>query len=193
MKNILCLSMILLFSTVNYGHFSSNKKSGENLTAQSFESKRVSRTSTITLDAPLERVFPLFGPIKEKEWADGWNPEIVYSTTNLVEEHMVFKTKSHSHGESSYTWMITKYMPEQSLIEYTVFTTERLWNITIQCSENTNSQKTDAEITYTYTGLTESGNAINEKALQHMYSKDLKNWEVPINHYLKTGKKLKHH
>ena len=40
---------------------------------------------------------------------------------------MVFKTKSHGHGEPDYTWIVTKYTPEQSLIEYTVLTMERLW------------------------------------------------------------------
>jgi hypothetical protein len=41
--------------------------------------KRISRSSTITLNAPLEKVFPLFGPIKEMEWAEGWQPEIMYT------------------------------------------------------------------------------------------------------------------
>ena len=174
-------------------YFTGRTNSEDDLTSLNFESERISRTSIITLNAPLDKVFPLFGPIKEKEWADGWSPEIVYSKTNLLEEHMVFKTKSHGHGETHYTWIVTKYAPEQSFIEYTVFTSERLWCITIKCSENTNIQTTDAEITYTYTGLTEKGNAINEKALQSMYSKDLKDWEETINYYLKTGKKQKHH
>ena len=184
MKRILFLSIILLSIAID---------SEGNLISQNFESKRISRTSIITLNAPLKKVFPLFGPIKEKEWADGWSPEIVYSNTNLLEEHMVFKIESHGHGETDYTWIVTKYMPEQSLIEYTVFTMERFWFITIKCSKNNDNLKTDAEITYTYTGLTEKGNAINEKALQHMYSRDLKDWEEAINYYLKTGKKLKHH
>ncbi|MFQ6084428.1 MAG: hypothetical protein ACE5WD_13880 [Candidatus Aminicenantia bacterium] len=163
------------------------------MVSSNFKSKRISRTGIITLNAPLKRVFPLFGPIKEKEWAEGWNPEIVYSTSNQIEEHMVFKTRLHNHKEQDYTWVVTKYMPEQSLVEYTVFTTERLWCITIRCSENTTNQTTEAEITYTYTGLTERGNEMNEKALHRMYSKDLKDWEEAINYYLETGKKLNHH
>ncbi len=186
MNKVLVFSIILILST-SCGHFSSRDIS------DNFVSKRLAKTSTITLKAPLEKVFPLFGPIKEKEWADGWNPKIIYSTTNIVDEHMVFRIKSHAHGESSYMWMVTKYLPHQSLIEYTVFTEERVWNITVQCHENTNTQMTDAEITYTFTGLTETGNAINEKALEHMYSKDLKDWEEAINYYLKTGKVLRQH
>jgi hypothetical protein len=36
------------------------------------------------------------------------------------------------------------------------------------------------------------GNAINEKALQVMYTHDLKDWEDAINHYLETGEKQEH-
>lgn len=44
-----------------------------------FESARISRTSTITLNGPLGEVFPLFGPVREKEWAAGWEPRVLYS------------------------------------------------------------------------------------------------------------------
>lgn len=164
------------------------------MTALLFTSQRISRTSTITLDAPLREVFPLFGPIREKEWATGWVPQILYSTSELVEERMVFKTQSHhGHGEPDYIWTISKYLPDQALIEYTVFTPERLWWITIQCSEDKPDHTMRAEITYTYTGLTNLGNSINERALQAMYAHDLKDWEEAINHYLKTGERREHH
>lgn len=164
------------------------------MTSSSFTSRRKSRTSIITLNAPLREVFPLFGPIREREWAAGWDPQILYSTTGLVEEHMVFKTPSHhGHGEPDYIWTVSKYLPDQALIEYTVFTPERLWWITIRCWEDIPNQITKAEITYTYIGLTNKGNAINEKALQLMYARDLRDWEEAINYYLKTGKRLEHH
>ena len=189
---LLVICFVVLYSSCDY--FTNRENMEDDVVSSSFKPKRISRTSIITLNAPLMKVFPLFGPIKEKEWADGWNLEVVYSDANDIEEHMVFKTKSsHDHGEPNYVWTVSKYLPEQSLIEYSVFTTERLWYITIKCNENTTDQTTKAEITYTYTGLTEKGNTINEKALQAMYSRDLKDWEEAINFYLKTGEILKHH
>lgn len=158
-----------------------------------FKSKRISRTSDITLNAPPREVFPLFGPIREKEWAAGWDPQIIFSSSELVEEHMVFQTPSHhGHGESGYTWTVSKYDQTQGLIEYTVFSSERIWWITIQCSEEILDQSTRAEITYTYVGLTGLGNAINEKAMQVMFAHDLRDWEAAINHYLETGERFEH-
>ena len=128
------------------------------------------------------------------DWAAGWNPQIIYSTTNTVEEHMVLKTPSHhGHNESEYIWIVSKFLPAQALIEYTVHTSERVWWITIQCRADLPDKTTKAEITYTFSGLTEIGNAINEKALRSMFIQDLKDWEAAINYYLETGNKLGHH
>ena len=154
-----------------------------------FKSERISRTSSITLNASLNRVFPLFGPIKEMEWAAGWEPKVIYSTTDM-EERMVFQTRSPHGPEPVFTWSVSKYQPDQAFIEYTVFTSERLWWITIQCREDNEREKTTAEITYTYTGLTEQGNVHNANALAAMYRHDLKDWEEAINHYLTTGERL---
>jgi hypothetical protein len=160
-----------------------------------FTSKRITRTSLITLKAPIAKIFPLFNPVREKEWAAGWEPQFLVELTQAqdVEEHMVFRTPSvHGHDEIDYIWTISKYMPDQALIEYTVFTAERLWWITIQCRDDRVNRTTNAEITYTFTGLTDKGNAINEKALQVMFAHDLKDWEKAINHYLMTGERLLH-
>ena len=161
--------------------------------ASEFRSKRISRSATITLQTPLSEGFPLFGPIREKDWASGWDPQILYPTNDLVEERMVFKTQHpHGHAESDFTWIVSRYLPEQTLIEYLVFTSERLWWITIQCREGIADRTTEADITYTYTGLTSMGNEINEKALQFMFAHNLQDWEVAINHYIQTGKKVEH-
>ncbi len=163
------------------------------MNAAQFKAKRISRTSYIQLNGSLDKVFPLFGAIREKEWADGWDPRIVYSTTNLLEEHMVFQTTTEYPGEEAdKTWVVSKYVPEQAYIEYTVFTSLRVYWITIQCRENPGTRTTRADVTYIFTGLTEPGNALIEKALESMFVYDLKDWEKAINYYLETGKILKH-
>ena len=164
------------------------------MTVSHFASKRISRTSLITLKAPIAKVFPLFTPEKEKEWAAGWEPQFLTASTKYIEERMVFRTQSqHGHDEIDYIWTISKYLPDQAFIEYTVFTPERMWWITIQCRDDIPNHTTSAEITYTFVGLTDKGNAINEKALQLMYAYDLKDWEEAINNYLMTGDGLAHH
>ena len=155
-----------------------------------FKSERISQCASIDLQAPIEKVFPLFGPILEKVWAEGWDPEIIYSTSELVEEHMIFRTKSPHASEGLYTWVITKFDSDQHLIEYSVSTMNRIWFITVQCEAL--DSKTKATICYTYTGLTPEGNSMNKQALKKMYAHELKDWQEAINYYLEHGKQLKH-
>jgi hypothetical protein len=152
-------------------------------------SDRISDASTIILNDRIEKVFPLFGPIREKDWADGWNPEIIYSDTELVEQHMIFKTKSSNDVEKSFLWTITTYDPAQYEIEYTVSTENRIWFIRVKCAEV--GEKTEAKISYTYTGLNEIGDQLNAAALKKMYTNRLKDWEDSLNYYLSTGNTLR--
>ena len=155
-----------------------------------FEAERITRSSEITLNGKLEQVFPLFGPKKERDWAPGWAPHIIYLKGILIEEHMVFTTQSHHGHEPDSTWIVSKFDPEACYVEYTVFAPERLWLIQIRCRETENGAKTVAKVTYTYTGLTDSGNHKNKIALETMFKHDLKDWEEQINHFLATGKQI---
>jgi hypothetical protein len=151
-----------------------------------FRSKRIARTSTITLKDTPESIFPLFGPVREKDWAPGWEPQIVYSDSAWIEEHMVFTARSHHGHEPDSTWTVSRYAPGEALVEYTVVAPERLWRITIQCRPGDGPRATLAEITYTFTGLTERGNELDEAAMSRMFQRDLKDWEEQINRHLEA-------
>jgi hypothetical protein len=153
--------------------------------------ERISCNATIQLNAPIEIVFPLFGPVEEKKWAYGWNPEIIYSKNKSAEQHMIFRTKGRNEGESFYTWIISNHDPNQYLIEYTVSTSNRVWFITVSCAEK--DKQTVASITYTFTNLTDEGREFNRTALDKMYAEELKDWERAINYYLATGEVLVEH
>jgi hypothetical protein len=154
-----------------------------------FEPTRISKTASIELNGPIEKVFPLFGPIREKEWAHGWEPEIVFGESD-AEEHMIFKTRSGFADEKQYTWILSKLDQKNYLVEYTVSSTDRIWFITVQCAAH--GEKTIASITYTYTSFSDLAQEKNSQSLIKMYSENLKDWEKAINHYLHTGKKLTH-
>lgn len=164
-----------------------------NVTAMSqdnFKPERISKTASFIVDERIENVFPLFGPIREKEWAEGWEPEIIFSTNNLVEEHMIFRTKVSS-DEKYYTWVITQFDVSRHLVEYTVSTKNRIWFIRVQCQPS--GESTKATVSYTYTGMNSEGNQLNRDALAKMYINDLKDWQEAINYYLHNGKMLTTH
>lgn len=153
----------------------------------SFASVRISRLATLLLNETIENVFPLFGPLREMEWAEGWNPEMLYGN-NDVQERMVFRTPPGFEGESPYLWIISKYDADEHTIEYTVRSDDRVWFINVE----TRPFKliTMATVTYTYIGLTRLAHERNLIALERMFERNLTDWEDAINHYIRTGKKL---
>jgi hypothetical protein len=153
-----------------------------------FRSSRISRHATITLNDSIEKVFPLFGPIRERDWCVGWDPEISFSTTNLVEEHMVFRTKAGFAQEDFYHWGITQYDPQHHRIEYTVSTQNRIWFIRVQCKAH--GKQSMATVSYTFTSLNTLGTELNAIALKKMFERELEDWAEAINYYLQTGTKL---
>lgn len=144
--------------------------------------QRITRTATFTIQGEITAVFPLFGPIREKEWATGWNPEIIYSDHPEVEEHMIFKTKGNHVDEPEYLWIVTRYEPEAYLIEYTVSTHNRVWFITVQCESF--SLETIVTVTYSYTSLNRLGHDRNQEMVDHMFAQNLNDWKEAIDHYL---------
>lgn len=157
------------------------------MSQKDFIPERISKTASFLVDGKLEDVFPLFGPIKEKLWAEGWEPEVIFSSGALVEEHMIFKTRVAT-PEKYYTWVVTQFREDEHLVEYTVSTPNRIWFIRVKCEAE--DVRTKATVTYSYTGLNKEGNDLNRSALAKMYSSDLKDWQDAINYYLRHGSML---
>jgi hypothetical protein len=177
------LSVLLLFVSCKH-------KSPE-LNSINFKSEKISKTASITLNAGIDSVFPLFGAFEERKWSEGWNPTPIYPLTETVEEGTTFKTEGHRHGEREFLWRVSKYNSNQHLIQYLVSSENRCWTITVICSTAADN-KTLAQITYTYVGLNKLGNEINKHAIATIYKEDLQDWQDDINYYLSTGATKSH-
>ena len=183
MKKVFQIIITLALTACNNHNMEDNT-----LVSKDFNAERISKSAKIILNENLKNVFPLFTPFEERKWAEGWNPELIYPTEELVEEGTVFKTKGHGHDENEFLWLISKYQPEVGIIQYNVSTQNRIWTITIKCIQIIAEKKTKAEITYSFTGLNSIGNKINKIALERMFSENLKDWEKAINLHLSGSK-----
>ena len=94
-----------------------------------------------------------------------------------MEEGTTFKTQRNRHDETEFLWRVSKYDPQNYLVQYLVSTENRYWTITVKCRAVSDSS-TSATVTYTYIGLNSLGNEINKHALDKMY-------------FITTGKVLK--
>lgn len=152
-----------------------------------FIAEKISKTATIHLDGDVNNVFPLFGAFEERKWAEGFDPELIYPAIEVIEEGTIFKTGGRGLGESEFIWRVLVFEAEIHLIQYLVYTVNRQWTITINCTP-LSKNKTEAKVTYTFTGLNEKGNEHNKQMLEIMFQHNLKDWEREINTYLVTAK-----
>ena len=142
---------------------------------------RATRTSTITLDADVTAVFPLFGFIEEKKWSRGWDPKIVTLGDSLQDS--VF---TYSHDGLTATWIVTEYDETHHRATYAIFVPDnRAMTIRIACTPD--GPKTRAQVTYTFTALSEQGRSALHEFEQQDFPRRILHWQHAINHYLKTG------
>ena len=155
-----------------------------------FQSHQASRTGAIRLNGALDAVFPLFGPIGEKDWAAGWDPKPVWPESGELVEGMVF-TVDETPGRVF--WVVTRYAPTRHEIAYAnVLPGQTLNRIEIACKAAGENQ-TDCTVRYAFVGLSDEGNKFVDMHTEEAYAAKLRHWEEAINYRLKTGKRLEHH
>ena len=153
-----------------------------------FKANRVTRSYTQTINAEPSRVHTLICPVKEAEWLDGWDYDLIFSHSGVAERGCVFI--SRQKGEEDTIWLITKKDDQTCETEFARITPgSRVAHVTVGIEDGGN-QKSQVHITYTITALTETGNKFIENFTEENFVKDMKFWEATMNHYLETGKAL---
>jgi hypothetical protein len=156
-----------------------------------FVAQRAVRTAVIHLDAPPDRVFPLFSPLGERAWAKGWNPSMFYPASGEPEVGAVFSTPHHDGSPA--IWTIVAFDPGDWHIAYLRVTPDSLVSLTeVRCAPD-GEDRARFSITYTFTGLSEQGNAYIQSMTQAEYERWMASWEQAINHYLLHGRPTNHY
>ena len=154
-----------------------------------FHSQRLTREYRQTIRATPEDVFPLLCPVREAEWLDGWNYQMIYSASGLVEEGAVFITPLQ--GEEDTVWVVTHHDPERHSVNFVRFTPgSRTCVLEIVVSPKDTST-CFVDIRYTYTGITPEGNEFIDGFSKEAFVEAMKFWEKSMNYYIKTGHKIK--
>ncbi len=153
-------------------------------------SDRVRRSATLRLEGPIEKVFPLFDPVNEAKWADGWAIEPVWPADGRVETGMVFTTPAGPGRRA--VWALTRLDAEAGEVAYWVwFPDERVQHVEVACRAA--GDKTEARVSYTLTALSQAGRKAVAAFDADGYARRMAHWESAINHHLATGGTLRAH
>lgn len=144
----------------------------------SFTAKHIKRSHAIVLNAAVQNLFPLFTPAGEKLWVEEWDPAFLYPPSGETREGMVFTT---DHGNEKTYWSLIEFDPERCYARYARVTpTSRFGLVEVRC-EAAGPRQTRAAVTYTFTALTEAGNAYIEEFTEEHYRQMIDSWQAQIN------------
>jgi hypothetical protein len=137
---------------------------------------------TIGLNGSVAEVTPLFGPIREAEWAPDWSPRFIHPAQGAQCEGAVFITTG-GHGKDR-LWLVTTYEVENGRVEYVVMTPAfTATEIKIRVVPD-GEQHCKATITYRRSALSPKGNEEVAKLNAHWAEEQRIHWEMVINEAL---------
>ena len=140
---------------------------------------------TIILNGSVSDVTPLFGPVREAEWAPDWSPRFIHPAHGVQREGVVFTT-SRGHG-SDQVWILTTYDVRNGRVEYVVVTPAFTANeIKIRVVPD-GEHHCKATITYRRSALAPEGNEEVAKLDAHWTEEQRIHWETAINEALAKG------
>src|SRR5260370_26551227 len=134
---------------------------------------------TIMVKATVADVTPLFGPVREAEWAPTWRPRFIHPAEGAQREGVVFTTTS-ADGKDR-LWLLTAYDAKGGRVEYVFVVPGFMANeIKIQVIPNGEGHS-KAAITYRHSALSPEGNKEVAKLDAHWAEQQRVHWEPPIN------------
>jgi len=160
-----------------------------------FKAKRIKSTFVQQFQASPGKVFPLLCPVREYEWIEPWNCEVLHSDSGIAEKNCVFRTGFF--GEPSKiglpeepltdVWVISHYEPD-TRIEFVRMNALRVSCLSITLTDNGDGT-TRSQVEQLLIGLTEQGNQSLD-GIAGNFSFEWSMGEAMLNHYLTTGKML---
>jgi len=153
-----------------------------------FVAKRLTRAYRQTIHAAADAVFPLLCPVREAEWLDGWRFTMIFSQSGRVEAGAVFSTPGD--GEPDTVWIVTRHDATQRLVEFTRITPGSRTCVLRIGVTTRDDMSAFVEIAYTYTAISEAGNAFIDDFTEEKFLRAVTFWERSMNHWLATGRRL---
>ncbi len=135
-----------------------------------------------------EQVFPLLCPVREYDWIENWQCELIYSESGTAEADCVFRTRFPQDGPED-TWVVSRYEPPRA-IEFIRINALRVvhYSITLDKAEPGRSSWIWSQ---TLTGLNDPGDMLITSGNPASFAEKIAGIERRLNHFLTTGTMLK--
>jgi hypothetical protein len=132
-------------------------------------------------------IFPLLCPVKEKDWAPDWDPELVISNSSVIEQECLFV---EADTPTDAIWVVSKHDPanfEVAMYRIVPGIIVGRFAITLDSEDE---KTTSASVSYEQTALGKDGEKIVHEFTAESFADFMDEFTLAINHYLMTGKMI---
>lgn len=154
-----------------------------------FQARHIVKEYEQAVSASASEVFPLLCPVREYDWIDGWESEIIRSQSGVAENNCIFSTRLSERGEE--LWVVSKYDPDHFAIEFTTFNRIGLVMKLDISVESLGDHRAVARFRHTFTGLNDEGNQFVQEYTDAKYARMMDFLGKSLDHYCTTGTMLK--
>jgi len=131
----------------------------------------------LRLPAPPSVVFPLFGPVRESEWAPHWNPTMLYPLKGSQQAGAVFTTRQH---DQDVVWVLTTYDESALRVSYVIVRPGKSADQLDISLKALGGGETEAIVTHRLTSLSEGADgSVKDFAREFPLERD--HWEHAIS------------
>lgn len=145
---------------------------------------RAAHIYTQHLAAPPAEVFPLLCPVREIEWADGWDPAVVFSVSGVAEPDCVFTTRGA--GDLDDVWVVTRHDPAAFAVEM-VMVTPAVIAMHLTITLRPEDGGCAADVSYVKTSLGAAGDEEVRSFTESAWTEFMAAWEDELNGYLRSA------
>jgi hypothetical protein len=137
---------------------------------------RVTRSAEITVNGPIEKVFPLFTPEGETHWIPTWKYTPIFPANGATERDMVFRTDEQT------LWTLAVYEPPRRAV-YVHASPEEMARIEVEC-QSIDANHTSVRIAYVITALSEHAQQVTaHHQSEAEFRKKMDQWKVWLDEY----------
>jgi hypothetical protein len=141
---------------------------------------RLVRSFVQDIHAPIEEVFPLLCPEREKNWLPGWDARMIHSASGVAERGALFETQ-HDAGRT--LWIVTEYDPPRRVAFARWQPDGLVVHIEIMLARQ-HAGGTAVCISYTSTAVDETGAAVLAGMSEEAWLKNMTFWQESMNAWL---------
>jgi hypothetical protein len=147
-----------------------------------FTAKTIVITATMLLQHSPKEIFPLLCPVREYDWIEQWDCDVLYTESGVNELGCIFKTYFPDQEEE--IWVTSRFEPDQC-VEFVRTSANKvvLYKIDLETS------KEGAKLLWTQKviGISETGNERVESSNPDEFTAMVKYLEKLIDYYLTHG------